>query len=100
MDSSNNSLPGEGEAPVSVSLRVLSPSFESNEKISLDNLPLSTTVHDVKTHLTPLVPSRPAPEQQRLIYRGKPLLNPNATLEGCLEPPFVSNIYVDDRNKP
>lgn len=91
MDSSNSSLPGEGEAPVSVSLRILSPSFESNNKISLNNLPLSTTVHDVKTRLTPLVSSRPPAEQQRLIYRGKPLLNPNATLEAFLEPPFVSN---------
>ncbi|KAH8699050.1 hypothetical protein BGW36DRAFT_318805 [Talaromyces proteolyticus] len=84
----STSLPGEGEVSSSVSLRILSPSFESNRGLSLDNLALSTTIRDVKKRLTPLVPGNPTPDQQRLIHRGKPLLDPNATLKDFLGPPF------------
>lgn len=74
-----------------ISLRILSPSFESNQRLSFEKLPLSTTVGEVKNLIEPLAPNHPTPEQQRLIYRGRPLLNNSATLESVLEPPLVSH---------
>ncbi|KAF3391961.1 hypothetical protein DPV78_010637 [Talaromyces pinophilus] len=71
-----------------ISLRILSPSFESTQRLSLEKLSLSTTVGEVKNLIAPLAPNHPTPEQQRLIYRGRPLLNNNATLESVLESPL------------
>lgn len=73
-----------------LSLRILSPSFESNQRLSFENLALSTTIGDVKNLITPLAPNNPPPDQQRLIYRGRPLLNNSSTLESVLEPPLLS----------
>lgn len=73
-----------------ISLRILSPSFEPNQRLSFEKLSLLTTVGDVKNLIAPLAPNHPTPEQQRLIYRGRPLLNSNATLESVLESPLVS----------
>ena len=73
-----------------ISLRILSPSFEATRRLSFEKLSLSTTVGDVKNLIAPLAPNHPTPEQQRLIYRGRPLLNNSAALESVLEPPLVS----------
>lgn len=85
----------EGSAPTpeetsTISLRILSPSFEATQRLSFEKLSLSTTVGDVKNLIAPLAPNHPTPEQQRLIYRGRPLLNNSAALESVLEPPLVS----------
>ncbi|OKL64104.1 hypothetical protein UA08_01042 [Talaromyces atroroseus] len=89
-----NGAPPSGEAPKdsspAISLRILSPSFESSQRLSFDNLPASTTVADVKNLITPLAPNHPTPDQQRLIYRGRPLLDNSAALQDVLEPPLQS----------
>lgn len=60
-------------------------------RFTLHDLPRSTTVAGLKTRISQSIPSQPLPESQRLIYRGKPLVNQNEMLQGILEPPGVSN---------
>lgn len=82
-----SAVPAE-EAPRTVVLHVLSPSLEN--RLTFDNLPLTTTVGALKERITQSIPSRPSAAQQRLIYRGKALLDDNVTLQNILEPPTVS----------
>lgn len=78
------------EAPRTVTLHVLSPSLEGQNRLTFDNLPLTTTVGALKERITESIPSRPSAAQQRLIYRGKALLDHNVTLQNILEPSSVS----------
>jgi hypothetical protein len=80
-----------GEIPHAVTIRILSPSFDPNYFISLDNIPLSTNVRQLKERITSVVAGQPSAAQQRLIYRGRPLLNDNALLQDILEPSQVSS---------
>jgi hypothetical protein len=62
-------------------LHVLSPSADVPNKITFPDVPVSATVGELKTKICNVVDSRPLPERQRLIYRGKPLLRDAATLK-------------------
>lgn len=79
-----------GAGPHAVTIRILSPSFDPNYFVSLDNIPLSSTVRQLKDRITSLVAGQPTATQQRLIYRGRPLLNDNTLLQDILEPSQVS----------
>ncbi|KAL1963586.1 hypothetical protein VTN77DRAFT_8031 [Rasamsonia byssochlamydoides] len=74
------------QAPRTIILHILSPSFENPNRLTFDNLPLTTTVGALKERITESIPSRPSAAQQRLIYRGKPLLNDSVMLQNILEP--------------
>lgn len=71
-------------------LHVLSPSLEAPNRLTFNDLPLTTTVAELKERISQSIPSRPTAEQQRLIYRGKPLLDGSVTLQNILEPSDVS----------
>ncbi|EED21361.1 conserved fungal protein [Talaromyces stipitatus ATCC 10500] len=86
--SEDASVSSPKEEASTISLRILSPSFEPNQRLSFDKLSPSTTVGEVKNLIVPLAPNHPTPDQQRLIYRGRPLLNDSATLQTVLEPPL------------
>lgn len=62
-------------------LHVLSPSADVPNKITFPDVPVSATVGELKTKICNAVDSRPPPERQRLIYRGRPLLRDTATLK-------------------
>ena len=75
-------------------LHVLSPSLEAPNRITLNDLPLATKIGELKDHIYHAVASKPRPETQRLIYRGKPLLNDGEALQNIVEPPDVSATKV------
>ncbi|KAG5300509.1 ubiquitin family protein [Histoplasma ohiense] len=68
-----------------VDLHILSPSPEVPARVTLDNLPLAMKILDLKTRLSETLPSRPRPDIQRLIYRGKPLLNNEERLSNIVQ---------------
>jgi hypothetical protein len=71
----------DADAPVpAVNLRILSPSPELDGGINLAQLPTSTTVADLRRRIQDAVPSRPAPDHMRLIYRGKVVADDASTL--------------------
>lgn len=72
-------------------LHILSPSLEAPNRITFEDLPVALTVAELKARITQAMPSKPHASQQRLIYRGKPLLNDSLSLRQVLEPPEVSN---------
>jgi len=83
---------GQSESvPANIALHVLSPSLPPPSRFTLNDLPRSTTVADLKTRISQSIPGQPSSVSQRLIYRGKPLMNQNETLQTILEPPDVSN---------
>jgi len=63
-----------------VDIRVLSQLPEPHSTLSFDNLPASTTVRALKHHVLQALPSRPQPEVQRLICRGRLLTRDGDTL--------------------
>jgi hypothetical protein len=71
-------------------LHVLSPSPEAPNRITFNNLPLTTKVSELKDRLYSTLESKPLPETQRLIYRGKPLTNNDEALRNIVEPADVS----------
>lgn len=68
-----------------LSLQILSPSFEATGRISFRDVPTETTVADLKTMIASALVTRPPPESQRLIYRGKQLSNNQEKLVKILE---------------
>ncbi|OAX79717.1 hypothetical protein ACJ72_05959 [Emergomyces africanus] len=67
-------------------LHILSPSLEAPNRVTLDDIPLSIKISDLKTRLSETLPNRPRPDIQRLIYRGKPLSNDEEQLGNIVEP--------------
>ena len=63
-----------------ITLNILSPSDEVPGKLTFNDCSTSTTVAELKIKICGAVATRPAPERQRLIYRGKPLSQDSATL--------------------
>jgi hypothetical protein len=69
------------EGRQSIELKILSPSPEvGNAGLHFDDLPVSTTVSELKDRIRDLVSTRPANERQRLIYLGRALLRESDTL--------------------
>ncbi len=75
-------------------LHVLSPSLEIPTKLTFSNVPTSTTVAELKTKISDAVPSRPAKERQRLIYRGKALVQEGATLKDIFSQETVCLVAI------
>ena len=98
MDSDSIPLSGEpGAQPASstedaVDLQILSPSLESPQRFTLNDLPLATKVSEVKARITLAIPSRPDPETQRLIYKGRVLSNNDELLRNIIDQPAVSTL--------
>ena len=67
-----------------ITLNILSPSTEVPNKITFKDCAASTTVAELKAKICHAVPTKPAPERQRLIYRGRPLIQDTATLRDVL----------------
>lgn len=62
-------------------LNVLSPSSEIPQKLTFPNIPISTTIRELKHRIQNDVATKPAPDRQRLIYRGRALVQEEKTLE-------------------
>jgi hypothetical protein len=71
-------------------LHVLCPSLPPPNRFTFTNLPLSSTIADLKVRISQTVPSRPVPDNQKLLYLGKLLSNDSVTLQSLFEPVNVS----------
>jgi hypothetical protein len=69
------------EEKPTINLKILSPSTELEGGVNLAHLPASTTVKELRSRIQDAVPSRPAPDRMRLIYRGRVVANEADTLE-------------------
>ena len=87
----NLPLGGSESGSANIALHLLCPSLPPPSRFTLNDLPRSTTVAGLKIRISQSVQSQPSPENQRLIYRGKPIVNPHESLQTILEPPGVSN---------
>ena len=72
-----------------INLHILSPSNEVPGKLTLNDCLTSMTIAELKVKIRDAVGTRPPPERQRLIYRGKPLVQESATLKDVLTPEAV-----------
>ncbi|MCJ1475565.1 hypothetical protein MMC13_004228 [Lambiella insularis] len=75
-------------------LNVLSPSSEVSQKLTFPEIPLSTTIRELKEKIQNDVATKPSPERQRLIYRGRALTQDEKTLEDIFGPEAVQNADV------
>lgn len=74
----SGSVPSSGSR--TITLNILSPSTEVPNKLTLRDCTPATTVAELKSKIQNTVEAKPAPERQRLIYRGRPLIQDTATL--------------------
>lgn len=68
------------EGATAINLKVLSPSTEVQRDINLLDLPISLTLKELRERIQNEIPTRPAPERMRLIYRGRALARETDTL--------------------
>ena len=97
----DNNGPATGEPDTGVqnlTLHILSPSTEVPDKITFTDCTPSTTIADLKGKIRDVVVTRPAPERQRLIYRGR-LIQDNATLADIFTHNAVNSHTLSIRNK-
>lgn len=67
-------------AAVTINLKVLSPSTEVGRDLSFPDIAAATTVKDLRLRIQNEIPSQPAVERMRLIYRGRVILHDADTL--------------------
>jgi Ubiquitin family len=78
--------PASAVLPDTIILHVLSPSPEVNGgRVTFPSIPLDTKISHLKSRIQNSMIAPVPPERQRLIYRGKPLLNMDATLRQVLQ---------------
>ncbi|MCJ1427815.1 hypothetical protein MMC29_005721 [Sticta canariensis] len=90
MEEGGSSAQASSKSPISkprtILLHVLSPSVEVPNKLTFADVPISTTVGELKTKICDAVPTRPSPDRQRLIYGGKALVQETALLKDIFSP--------------
>jgi hypothetical protein len=69
-----------------IALHILCPQIPVHNRITIANIPLSTTIAQLKNRLAALIATHPPPTAQRLFYGGKRLEQDDATLEAVLAP--------------
>ena len=83
-----------GSGAQMIVLHVLSPSTEVPRKLTFSSVPTSTTVGELKLKIRDAVATKPTPERQRLIYRGKALTNDMIILRDVFGQDTVSNVVL------
>jgi hypothetical protein len=68
------------EETSTINLKILSPSSEVEGGVNFSDLPTTITVHELRNRIQDAVPTRPAPERMRLIYRGRVVADDAVTL--------------------
>ena len=81
---------GSGSGAPTIVLHVLSPSTEVPKRLTFPAVPTSTTVGELKLKIRDAVATKPAPERQRLIYRGKALTHESTMLKDVFGQDTVS----------
>lgn len=67
--------------PQTIFLHILSPSSEVPDKLTFPAIPVTTTVDELKNKIQDAITTKPSPQRQRLIYRGKALVKPTDTMK-------------------
>lgn len=86
------------EAEQTINLKVLSPSAELEGGVTLADIPTSVTVKELRSRIQNAVPSKPAPERMRLIYRGRVVANDADTLDTVFGADNVCCYYCQARS--
>lgn len=73
-------LNNQPSASVLIDLKVLSPSTEVNGDLFFPGIPATTTVRELKLRIQNEIPSLPAVERMRLIYRGRVMAKETDTM--------------------
>ena len=68
------------EEEQSLNLKILSPSPGVEGGVNLADIPASTTIKELRSRIQDAVPSKPATDRMRLIYRGRVVANDADTL--------------------
>ncbi|KAJ5551838.1 hypothetical protein N7461_006536 [Penicillium sp. DV-2018c] len=74
----------DGDTPRSIMLHILCQSLPSPGRFTLEKVPLSITVGQLKERIGRSFPGNPRPSTQRLIYRGRVLTSNNAMLQAVV----------------
>lgn len=83
-----------GSEAQTIVLHVLSPSTEVPKKLTFPAVATSTTVAELKLQIRDAVATKPAPERQRLIYRGKALTHEATMLKDVFGQDTVSKVAL------
>lgn len=73
-----------------VTIHFVSPSFTAPARYTIRNIPLDTTVGELRLRLSEFIPGHPAPGTQRLFFVGRPLRNDDVTVAAVIGPLEVS----------
>ena len=79
-----------------VTVHIVSPSSEVPNKLTLPNLDKKLTLGELKQKIQDAASSKPSPARQRLIYRARPLIRDDMTLQeifGSLEVQMSSRSF-------
>jgi Ubiquitin family len=71
-------------SPQKVSLHIVSPAVEVPRKLTFTDLPASTTILELKEKIQDAIPTKPSPEYQRLIFKGKALTRNDEQLSNVI----------------
>lgn len=74
----------EEAASQTIQIHVVSPSAEVPDKLTFTEVPIKTTISEMKKKIQEAVATHPGPERQRIIYRGRALVHQDMTLEALL----------------
>lgn len=89
-----NDVPGQPTpAPsdqLSINLKIISPSL--SQPLTLPDVPAATTVRQLKERIRQELPTRPADNQQRLVYRGRMINRPDEELLNLFGEEMVSTV--------
>jgi hypothetical protein len=81
------------EGTPTINLKVLSPSTEVEGGVNLADVPTTTTIKELRSRIQDAVPSKPATERMRLIYRGRVVANDADTLADVFGADNVRNMF-------
>ena len=79
MDLTKDELSTNSSSP-SLLVHVVSPSNEVPDRLTFQDVPVTSTIADIKRRIQDAVSTKPEPERQRLIYRGRALVQQDQTL--------------------
>lgn len=75
----------------SINLNVISP---SSPPVTFHDISLTTSISELKSHISQSSPAHPPVGSQRLIYRGHPLIQGDRTLKDILSQDVVSSVSL------
>ena len=90
---SPESAPAETEpAPLKFTLQIVSPSTGVPQPLTINELPASATIKQLKERLRNVLVTRPSDQSQRLIHRGRLLARDEETMLNVFGEETVSDI--------